>query len=182
MGYGWMSYVHSHIPYTPYFWSMGMSCVNRFSSHTTSRHPGGSSRYVACAMLRISRNLVHPCSGCVRLFGVPSHLAASLMVVDVVDMVSSSTLSATTVCGSSAISPGLWRLGLARRSYSASARRGTSRCSRRSSERLRIPRPCGSRRSVLPRAARRRTRGAGVWLVWLCSSLPPCGLRLFLAV
>jgi len=164
-----MSYVHSHIPYTPYFRSACSARVNRLSSHTTSRHPAGSSRYAAYAISLASRNRIQPCSGCVRLIGLPSHPAAILILF----MSFLSTLSVTTFCGSISISRVLLLSDLALRPGAAVARRGTSRCSRRSSERLRIPRPCGSRRSVLPRAARRRTRGAGVWSVRSVWSLFP---------
>ena len=165
-----MSYVHSHIPYTPYFRSACSARVNRLSSHTTSRHPGGSSRYVACAMLRISRNLIHPCSGCVRLIGLPSHLAASLMLVMAPSF---PTRSVTTVCGSISISRVLLLSDLARRPGAAVARRGTSRWFHHSDTRLRIPRLRGSRRLVLPPAVRRRTRGAGVRSVRSVWSLFP---------
>ena len=158
-----MSYVHSHIPYTPYFRSACSARVNRLSSHTTIRHPGGSSRYVAYAIPRVSRNRIHPCSGCVSAFGLPSHPAASLMLV----MAPSFPTLLLTIAGSSiAISPGLRRPDPPRRPGAAVARRGTSRCSRRSSERLRILRLRGSRRLVLPRAARRRMCGVPVCSLW----------------
>ena len=173
-----MSYVHSHIPYTPYFRSACSARVNRLSSCTTSRHPAGSSRYAAYAIPCASRNRIQLCSGDVRLFGFPSHPAASLILF----MSFLSTLSATTVCGSISISRVLLLSDLARRPGAVAARAGTSRWFHHSDTRLRILRLRGSRRLVLPPAALPRTRGAGVWLVWLCSSLPPCGLRLFLAV
>jgi len=157
-----MSYVHSHIPYTPYFRSACSARVNRLSSHTTSRHPGGSSRYVACAMLRISRNLIHPCSGCVRLIGLPSHPAASLMVT----MLLSFMLFLTISCSSSAISRGLRRSDPSRRPGAAAVRAGTSRWFHPSCARLRILRLRGSRRSVLPPAAWRRVRGVPVCSLW----------------
>ena len=162
-GYGWMSYVHSHIPYTPYFRSACSARVNRLSSHTTSRHPAGSSRYAAYAIPLASRNRTHPCSGWVRLWGLPSHLAASLMLV----MASSfPTRSLTTVCGSSATFRGLPLPGPARRRGAAVVRPGTSRWSHHSGTRLRIPRLRGSRRLVLPPAARRRMCGVPVCSLW----------------
>jgi len=157
-----MSYVHSHIPYTPYFRSACSARVNRLSSHTTIRHPAGSSRYAAYAIPCASRNRIQLCSGDVRLFGFPFHPAASLILF----MSFSFPTSATIVCSSSAIVRGSRRLGPPRRSYSAAARAGTSRCSRRSGARLRIPRPSGSRHSALPRAVRRRMCGVPVCSLW----------------
>ena len=168
-GYGWMSYVHSHIPYTPYFRSACSARVNRLSSHTTSRHPAGSSRYAAYAIPCASRNRIQLCSGDVRLFGFPSHPAASLILF----MSFSFTRSVTSAGSSSAIFRELRRSDPARRPGAAAARLGTSRWFRRSGVRLRIPRLGGSRRLVLPRAVRRRTRGAGVRSVRSVWSLFP---------
>ena len=169
VGGQWMSYVHSHIPYTPYFRSACSARVNRLSSHTTSRHPAGSSRYAAYAISLASRNRIQLCSGCVRLIGLPSHPAAILILF----MSFLSTLHLTTVCSSIAISPGLWRPDPPRRLGAAVARRGTSRWFRHSGARLRILRLRGSTRPSSPRAARRRTRGAGVWSVRSVWSLFP---------
>jgi hypothetical protein len=74
--------------------------------------------------------------------------------------------SATIVCSSSAIVRGSLRSDPALRPGAAVARRGTSRCSRRSSERLRILRLRGSRHSALPPAARRRMCGVPVCSLW----------------
>ena len=158
----WMSYVHSHIPYTPYFRSACSARVNRLSSCTTSRHPAGSSRYAAYAIPCASRNRIQLCSGDVRLFGFPSHPAAILILF----MSFLSTLSVTIFYGSISISRVLLLSDLARRPGAAAARRGTSQWFRRSSGRLRILRLPGSRRLVLPRAARRRMCGVPVCSLW----------------
>jgi hypothetical protein len=84
-----------------------------------------------------------------------------------------STLFVTIAGSSIAISPGLRRPDPPRRPGAAAARRGTSQWFRRSSGRLRILRLPGSRRLVLPRAVRRRTRGAGVRSVRSVWSLFP---------
>jgi len=175
----WMSYVHSHIPYTPYFRSACSARVNRLSSHTTSRHPAGSSRYAAYAIPCASRNRIQLCSGDVRLFGFPFHPAASLILF----MSFLSTLSVTTFYGSISISRVLLLSDLALRPGAAAARAGTSRWFRRSSGRLQIPRLGGSGRCSLPPAARRRTRGAGVWSVRLVWSLfPPVMMIVFFSI
>jgi len=157
-----MSYVHSYIPWMLYFRSFGMSLMNFSSSSTTIRHPAGSLRYAVYAIPLASRNRIQPCSGCVRLIGLPSHPAAILILF----MSFLSTLSVTIFYGSISISRVLLLSDLARRPGAAVARRGTSRCSRRSSERLRILRLRGSRRLVLPPAARRRMCGVPVCSLW----------------